>query len=214
MRYSVVLFDLDGTLVDTNHLIVHSFQHTLREKLGLEVTAADLHQYFGEPLVATMARFAPDRAQELTDFYRVFNLANHDALIREFVGVFDTVSALRQSGVRLAVVTSKKRDLALRGLRVSGLAPLFDAVVGMDETEKHKPDPEPALLALERLGAAPGHHVLMVGDSQYDMLCGKNAGLHTAAVAWTVQEREELAFTQPDHWIEAPADLVHLVLGR
>lgn len=214
MRYSVVLFDLDGTLVDTNHLIVRSFQHTLREKLGLEVSGADLYQYFGEPLVTTMGRFAPGRAEELTDFYRVFNLANHDALIREFEGVREAVATLRQAGVKLAVVTSKKRDLALRGLRVSGLEPLFDAVVGMDETEKHKPNPEPALLALERLGATAGRHVLMVGDSHFDMMCGKNAGLGTAAVAWTVQAREVLDATQPDHWIETPSDLIRLVMGE
>lgn len=209
MSFSVVLFDLDGTLIDTNHLIVTSFQHTLKEKLGLEVSEAAIYKHFGEPLPTTMARYSPDLAEELTDFYRVFNLANHDALVRNFEGVREMLADLRAAGVKLGVVTSKRRDLALRGMQVCGLQDCFDTVVGMDETEKHKPEPEPVFLALERLGARPGAHVLMVGDSRFDVECGRNAGVRTAAVGWTVQDRSGLA---PDYWVESPADLTELVL--
>lgn len=210
MRFSVVLFDLDGTLIDTNHLIVTSFRHTLKEKLGLDVSAEAIYKHFGEPLPTTMARYNPDRALELTDFYRVFNLANHDALVRGFEGIREMLAALRAAGVKLGVVTSKRRDLALRGMQVCGLEDCFDTVVGMDETEKHKPDPEPVFLALERLGESPGSHVLMVGDSRFDVECGRNAGVLTAAVGWTVQERGGLT---PELWVESAADLTALVLG-
>lgn len=211
--FTTVLFDLDGTLLDTNHLIVTSFQHTLKEKLGLELTAEEIYRYFGEPLVTTMERYAPERALELTEFYRTFNEANHDQLLRQFDGVMEMLQRLKAAGIKLAVVTSKRVDLARRGLQVSQMESLFDAVVGLDETEKHKPNPEPALLALQRLGEEPGPHVLMVGDSRFDILCGRNAGLKSAAVGWTVQDREVLGATQPDFWIEHPADLIGLVLG-
>lgn len=214
MRFSVVLFDLDGTLIDTNHLIVHTFQHVLKQELGLDVAAEELFRYFGEPLPVTLARWCPDRAEELTDLYRVYNLANHDRLLRQFEGMREALIELRQCGVKLAVVTSKKVATAQRGLQISCMDEFFDAVVGMDETDKHKPDPEPALLALDRLSDAAGKHVLMVGDSRFDILCGRNAGLSTAAVGWTVQSREELSLTRPDFWIESPASLVDLVLGR
>ncbi|MDB4895537.1 MAG: phosphoglycolate phosphatase [Firmicutes bacterium] len=214
MPFSVVLFDLDGTLIDTNHLIVSSFQHTFREKLGREVDAEEIHQYFGEPLITTMERYSQERAGELTDFYRTFNVANHDFLIRQFDGVLEALTALKAADIKLGIVTSKFHEMARRGLRVSRLEEFFDTVVGMDETEQHKPDAEPALLALRRLGVAPGHDVLMVGDSRFDILCGKNAGLKTAAVAWSVTGRESLTGSGPDFWIQRPADLVPLVLGK
>jgi pyrophosphatase PpaX len=214
MPFSVVLFDLDGTLIDTNHLIVSSFQHTFREKLGREVGAEEIYQYFGEPLITTMERYSQERAGELTDFYRTFNVANHDFLIRQFDGVLDALAALKAADIKLGIVTSKKHEMARRGLRVSRLEEFFDTVVGMDETEQHKPDAEPALLALRRLGVAPGDDVLMVGDSRFDILCGKNAGLKTAAVAWSVTGRDALASSGPDYWVKHPADLVPLVLGK
>ncbi len=214
MPYSVILFDLDGTLINTNDLIVASFQHTLREKLGREVPADEIRQYFGEPLATTMARYAPDRQRELVAFYRQFNHANHDRLLRQFPGVPEMVRTLHGAGVTLAVVTSKRTALARRGLRVSGLDPYFTTLVGADDTEKHKPDPAPALLALEWLGERPGGHVLMVGDSRYDILCGRGAGVRTAAVGWSAQSREALEAARPDYWIDQPRDLVQLVLGQ
>ncbi len=214
MPFSVVLFDLDGTLINTNHLIVHTFQHVLKQELGLEVTEQELYKYFGEPLPRTMARWSPERAEELADVYRVYNVANHDRLLRQFEGMHQALEQLSKAGVRLGVVTSKKLDTAMRGLKVSNMDGFFHTVVGMDETEKHKPDPEPVLLALQRLGEQPGPHVLMVGDSRFDILCGHNAGIKTAAVSWTVQDRGELDKSRPDHWLEHPSDLVALVMGK
>lgn len=213
MKFSVVLFDLDGTLINTNDLIVATFQHVLREKLGLEVPPAAIHQYFGEPLPVTLGRYAPDRAEELTEFYRVWNKANHDILIRNFEGIREMLQALKDAGVKLGIVTSKMRVGAFRGLRACGLEGFFDTVVGLDDTERHKPDPAPALLALERLGERPGDHVLFVGDSHFDILCGRGAGVQTAAVGWTMLVREQLAKAQPHHWVEDPTELAALVLG-
>ncbi|HWI61679.1 MAG TPA: pyrophosphatase PpaX [Symbiobacteriaceae bacterium] len=214
MPFSVVLFDLDGTVINTNDLIVFTFQHVLKTELGLDVPAPEIHKAFGEPLPRTMGRYCAERAEELTNIYRVFNLANHDALIKQFEGVREMLETLRAEGVKLGIVTSKKRDMALRGLRVCGLDTHFDTVVGMDETEKHKPGPEPVYLALERLGEVPGDHVLMVGDSTFDILCGRNAGVKTAAVRWTVIEHRLIDEAQPDTWVEAPGDLVPLALGK
>lgn len=212
MRFPVVIFDLDGTLIDTNGLIIATFQSVLKEELGLDLAPEELYPYFGEPLSVTMARFSPTKAEELTIAYRTWNLGQHDTLLRQFDGMHETVAGLKQAGVRLGVATSKKVAMARRGLRVSNLEHYFETVVGMDETELHKPNPEPALLVLSRLGLTPGDHVLMVGDSQFDILCGRNAGLKTAAVGWTMINRETLALSLPDYWLEHPKDLTDLVL--
>lgn len=212
-RFRTVLFDLDGTLIDTNHLIVTSFQHVFREHLGLEVPAEQIYTHFGEPLRRTLAQYAPDRVDELCDRYRTFNLAHHDQLIRQFPGMLEATSRLKRAGLKLAVVTSKYTRTAKRGLDVCRLTPFFDVVVGMDQTEKHKPDPEPCLEALRRLGEGAGPHVLMVGDSPFDIECGRNAGLRTAAVEWTVN-RQPLEASRPDYWVADPGDLVRLVLGE
>ncbi|MBY6276010.1 MAG: pyrophosphatase PpaX [Symbiobacterium thermophilum] len=211
-HFDAVLFDLDGTLIDTNRLIVTSFQHVFRTRLGLEVAPEEIYRFFGEPLRTTMTRFAPDRADELTEAYREYNLSVHDRLVRRFPGVNDAVAALRQAGVRLGVVTSKYTPLARRGLSVCGLEAHFPVVVGEDQTERHKPEPDPALLALELLGVQPGPRVLMVGDSPLDLRCGRAAGCRTAAVGWAL-DRAALAAGEPDFWLERPSDLVALVLS-
>lgn len=211
-RYTTVLFDLDGTLINTNQLIVTSFQHVFRTELGLEVPAAEIYRYFGEPLTRTMARYDAARAEELTAAYRAFNITKHDELVTPFPGIGESLHQLHAAGIGLGVVTSKFTELARRGLRVCGLEGYFPVVVGVDQTEGHKPGPEPALRACELLAVRPDHRVLMVGDSVYDMACGHNAGLRTAAVGWTV-DRSALSEGHPDHWVETAADLVDLVLG-
>ncbi|MBP2018360.1 pyrophosphatase PpaX [Symbiobacterium terraclitae] len=211
-NFDAVLFDLDGTLIDTNQLIVESFQHVFRSELGLEVTPAEIYPYFGEPLHTTLARYGPDRADELVAAYRKFNLSQHDRMVRPFPGVAGAVADLQAAGVRLGVVTSKITELALRGLRVCGIADYFPVVVGVDQTQRHKPEPDPALRAIALLGVEPGPRVLMVGDSPFDIACGRAAGCMTAAVGWAANPAP-LAACRPDFWIEQPADLVTVVTG-
>lgn len=210
--FSCVLFDLDGTLVDTNHLILTSFQQTLAEKLGLQVTPPEIVRYFGEPLDTTMQRFSAERWEELVAYYRAYNQRHHDDLIARFEGVPEMLARLQERGIRRGVVTSKYTDLARRGARCCGVEDLLEDFVGKDMTQKHKPDPTPVLFALERLGVAAGPHVLMVGDSPYDILAGKAAGVKTCAVGWTVLDRADLHAAGPDFFVESVAALEALCL--
>jgi len=214
-RFRVVLFDLDGTLIDSNALVVASFQHVFRALLGREVAAPAIVATFGEPLAVIFARHARDAAHaaELVAAYRAFNLEHHDALVREIAGVRECLARLRAAGVRVAVVTSKVGSVARRGLAVAGLERFFDVLVGPEDTAEHKPAAAPALRALELLGEAPGAHVLFVGDAHVDILCGRAAGCSTAAVAWTALERETVEAARPHVWVDSPAELAALVLG-
>jgi pyrophosphatase PpaX len=214
MRFSTVLFDLDGTLVNTNDLIIASFDHTFRTCLGLTVPPEKLRTHIGETLINTMRSYSEERAQELCDCYRAFNLAHHDRLIKQFEGVKEAIQELHAAGVKLAIVTSKQTETAWRGVKMAELDPYFDVLVGVDQVQKPKPDPEPVYLALEKLGVKPGPDVLMMGDTRFDILTGKNAGVKTVCVGWTIHDRAEIEALAPDYWVEKPADLVALVLGK
>lgn len=214
-QFRYVLFDLDGTLVDTADLIVRSFQHALHDQLGMHVAREQVLKTFGEPLRTTMIRLGgEERADALVASYRAFNVHHHDKLIRPFPGVARAVSALHAAGLRLAVTTSKLRDTAMMGLRHFRLDIYMDVVVGAERTHTHKPDPEPLLVTLGDLGGRPGPDVLMVGDSPADLLAGRRAGVRTAAVEWSVFPRAALTECNPNYWISDPGRLVALCLDQ
>jgi pyrophosphatase PpaX len=153
--FPVVLFDLDGTVVDTGGIILASMRHATREVLGREYSDHDLMKAVGGPgLAAQMEALSPYHVEELVTVYRAHNLPLHEE-VEPFEGVEDVLLRLHEEGVRIGIVTAKWRstvELAFARLRV---ADLFETVVGGDETEKHKPNPDPLLLAAHRLGVDP-----------------------------------------------------------
>jgi pyrophosphatase PpaX len=195
-RPAVWLFDFDGTLADSLELILASFRHATAEVLGAVPDDAVLRAGIGRPLIDQMRTLDPDRAQELFDVYVAHNVAWHDRLLRPYPGMDELLAALRADGRRLGVVSSKRRDTVELGLRLLGLDG-FETVVGWEDTEAHKPGPEPVLCALERMSAAAADAVY-VGDSAWDMRSGRAAGVATAAVLWGVGSREELEAEHPD----------------
>jgi pyrophosphatase PpaX len=144
--------------------------------------------------------------------YRTYNLANHDALVKEFVGVMETIETLKKKGYKLAIVTTKREDVAFKGLRLMKLDSFFDVMIAYDHVKKVKPDPEPIFLALEKLDSKP-EETLMVGDNFHDVLAGKNAGTKTAGVSWTIKGRDYLAKYDPDYMLENMTDLL-TILGE
>ncbi|MGN6380453.1 MAG: HAD-IA family hydrolase [Gaiellales bacterium] len=195
-RPDVWLFDFDGTLADSVELIMASFRHATARVLGYVPEEAVLRAGIGLPLIEQMRTLDPERAQELYDVYVEHNAAVHDELLRPYPGVDDLLTRLRTDGRRLGVVTSKRRETARLGLRVLGLEG-FDVVVGWDDTQTHKPGPEPLLHALELLGASP-EDAVYVGDTAWDVRAGRAAGVATVAVLWGVSERAELEAEGPD----------------
>jgi pyrophosphatase PpaX len=209
--FDPVLFDLDGTVVDTVELIVESFRHATRTVLGRELPDEHILAGVGQPLRAQMERLSAAHAQELYDVYREYNHRRHDELIRGYEGVEEVLRELRAGGRRLGIVTSKSRDTTQMAFRAVGLAEHFDAVVTATDTDEHKPAPAPLLLCLDLLGASAAR-AIYVGDSPYDVRAGAAAGMATAAVAWGVFGRESLLEARPDFWVERPADLIPLCL--
>lgn len=205
-----VMFDFDGTVADTNHLVYESFRVTLKEKLQVEPQRQDIYDLFGEPLERTLKRYVDD-IEDILAYYRAFNEENHDALIQPFPGVEAALRDLQAMGVKLGIVTSKRRAMALRGIEVLGLGDYFDVVITPEDTRNHKPSADPLLKGLERLGGIPPERVLMVGDSVFDIKCGQNAGARTVGVTYTVVGLEKLEALRPDYFVDALTELVDIV---
>lgn len=213
-QFHSVLFDLDGTLINTVELVVASFQYAFAAELGRAVKAEEVLARFGEPLRDTFARLAgPEHADRLIATYRQFNVANHDRLVTPFPGVREAVENLHQAGIKLAVTTSKVYDTALMGLRLYGLDQWMDAIVAADDVKRHKPDPEAVFVSLERLGQPADGGALIVGDSPFDLTAGRRAGIRTCAVGWSIFPADELNACEPDFWAAAPGDLVRICLN-
>ena len=213
LRPAAIIFDLDGTLLDTTPLILKSFQHTFAHHFQRPVTIEDIQPFMGQPLRAAMTAMAPGQEDEVTGTYRSFNLAHHDQLAAIFSGVHDTVKVLYEAGVKMAIVTSKTSATARRGLRLFNLEQYFEPVIGVEEVDKHKPDPEPVLAALRLTGLSP-LDCLMVGDSPHDLISGQGAGLKTAAVRWTHVAWNDVMAAKPDFVLASMADILPIVFDE
>lgn len=207
MNFAGVLFDLDGTLLDTSGLIIKSFQHTFKVHYQRDLAADEVYPFFGKTLRVAMETLGPDKVEDLIATYREFNLAKHDQLTTAFAGVVEVVQSLYNSGLKLGVVTSKTQGTALRGLRLFDIDKYFLTVVGADQCTKHKPDPEPVVMALTELGLMP-QQCLMVGDSPADIVSAQQAGTKTAAVKWTQVPWTTMTSVHPDHVLTAMVDLL------
>jgi pyrophosphatase PpaX len=215
MTIRTVLFDLDGTLIDSLRLILDSYHHTLAQHGFPARTDTEWLKGVGTPLRVQLADWQddPGTLEAMIATYREYNLEHHDRMVTVYPGVLDSVREIKARGLQTGLVTSKNRHGALRGLRLVGLEALMDMLVCADEVTNPKPHPEPVLKAVSLLGADPATTVY-VGDSVHDMNSGRAAGVLTAAALWGPFSRDQLESTKPDYWLETPADLVRLVGSR
>ncbi len=213
-RVRAVLFDLDGTLIDTVPHILASFRHATAEVLGAALPDDVLLMHVGVPLARQMRFFTDDEevAEALLAAYRRYNHATHDEMARLYDGTAETLSALHARGIPLGVVTSKSTRMAIRGIELFDLGRFFSVVVTADDVTLHKPDPYPVLHAAHLIGEAP-EACLYVGDSPHDIQSGRDAGALTAAAPWGVATAERLLEAGPDFLLGDVRDVVSLMAG-
>ena len=209
VRFPIVLFDLDGTLIDSGPIILASMQHAVRTVLGREIPVEELGTTIGgQGIVAQMSAIDADHADELLDVYKEHNDGLHETL-EAFDELLELLPGLRAEGRKLGIVTAKRHrtvDLALA--RFPALASSFDVVVAHEDTERHKPDPEPVLLAVEKLGGSP-EEAAYVGDSPFDIGAAKAAGVFAIAVGWGgIHPDERLLAQEPDAFVRTPEELL------
>jgi pyrophosphatase PpaX len=212
VRFPIVLFDLDGTLIDSGPIIVASMKHATRTVLGIEVDEARLRAAIGGPgLVSQMRELDPARAGELVDAYRAHNEPLHDEL-EAFGGMLDVMPRLRRRGHRLGIVTAKRHaTVELAFDRFPELRELAEVLIGFEDTDRHKPEPDPLLAALARLGAEPQQSAY-VGDSPFDVRAANAGGLFSVAVGWGgIHSAESLREAGPDILVDDPRELLDVL---
>lgn len=209
MNIKTVLFDLDGTLIDTNELINESFRHTFK-KYNYTFTEEEIRDFNGPPLRDTFVNLNNDLAEEMIQTYREHNLANHEAYVKAFPNVEKTIKALLDMDIKIGIVSAKMRPGVELGLEVVGLAKYFETIVTIDEVKNPKPHPESVFLAMKELKAKPAA-TIVVGDNFHDIEAGRDAGTQTAGVAWSTKGKGFLQQYNPTYMLEDMSDLIKIV---
>lgn len=210
MNINTILFDLDGTLINTNDLIIESFLHTLNHYYPDRYRREDVLPFIGPPLIDTFKSIDEERVEEMVARYRKFNHEQHDILVKEYETVYDTVKTLHEKEFKIGIVTTKIRQTVNMGLKLTKLDSFFDVIVTLDDVENAKPHPEPILKALSQLNAKP-EEAIMVGDNHHDIEAGKNAGTKTAGVSWSLKGLEYIQSLHPDYILNKMSDLLSIV---
>lgn len=210
-KIEAILFDLDGTIIDTNELIFQTFEHVLKGQTKEIFERKHLIPHMGKPLGEQLQLLSgKDRADDLTAAYREYNARMHDELVKEFPHVREVIAELFRRGIKLGVVTTKIRKTTEMGLNLCGIKQYFQSIVTIEDVEHPKPYPEPVLKAMRELGVDPGA-TMMVGDSQWDIEAANRAGVVSVGVAWSLKGEDVLQTYQPDHIIHDMRDLLTMV---
>ncbi len=208
-----VLFDLDGTLIDTIEMIRSSMRHATCEVLGEALPDAILMRNVGIPLRTQMEEFSAENVDELLRVYREHNARVHDEMLKEYPGVEDALVELRSRGLQLGVVTSKSRPVAFRGLERFGLDRFFETVVTCDDVDRFKPDPFPLEWAAELLNVDISK-CAYVGDSPHDMSAAVSAGCVSIAALWGAFSEADVLAPGPTYKAASMTEVVAILTGR
>ncbi len=201
-RPYAVLFDLDGTLVDSIALLLASMRHTFHGRTR-QPTDAEWIEGIGTPLPKQLTPYveSDEDRERLVNRYRTFQVENHDKLMARYEGVIDTLALLYQRGHPMAIVTSKGNAMMERGLKFIGADDYIEVAIGYDSVHIHKPDPYPVKAALEKLEYSADEAVF-VGDSPHDVKSGNSAGVITIAALWGPFTKSQLAPFNPTHFLD------------
>lgn len=205
-----VIFDLDGTLIDTNDLIIDTFYYVINELLGRSPTEEELNHVYGKTLDEQMEFFSMERSQELVDAYKSYYRTHMDARTHLFEGVKDLLDDLARMNIKVATVTNKGSRGVLHAFDKFDLGKYFDATISADDVSNGKPDPEGIFAVLDRLGVEAGE-ALFVGDSLNDISAAKKAGVVSVLVGWTLFHEDHYTEFGADFIINKPMDLLKLL---
>lgn len=236
-KFDTILFDLDGTLLDTKPLIDRSFIHTFEHfRPDYVLKDEELDSFFGPTLYQTFSRYSTDEKEieEMIAYYREYNIKNHDEIVKPMQGAKDLIYSLHKKGYNIGVVSSKKTDLVCHGLELFGLLDKMDIVIGADEVKNHKPAPDGILLAIKELKKnnkntqldsnnkfmkyinsifnkpkKPVNKVAYVGDTLNDIIAGKNANVKTIGCLY-IKNPEVMLEAKPDYVIEKLTDILKI----
>lgn len=213
MKTKALLFDFDGTLLNTNDLIIQTFMYIFDEKFPGQYSTEDCLRFIGPSLKQTFDELTPGETDVMIGKYKEWNAINHDRLVTSYDAVVETLEELHKLGVKMAIVSTKSRESLARGLKVLCAEQFFYVIVGLDDVKHVKPHPEPVLLALQKLGIEK-EEAIMIGDNSHDIEGGQNAGVRTAGVAWSAKGVDYLMSYEPTYMLHHMRDLLEIVKGE
>lgn len=208
--FKYVVFDFDGTLVNSNYLIDLTLRETSKQVLNKEITKETIDDVWGKVLTEQMKTLDPTRVDELCEFYSGFYRKHRDEHTTIFEGIKEMLDDLIKLGFKLSIVTNKGVSGLEHGLEMFGLEDYFDICLAKTDVVMKKPHPEGLFKVMEFYNAKP-EEMLFVGDSIHDLECGKNAGVDTVLVKWTVINLESLLKEKPNYVISTPDELIGIV---
>ena len=189
-KYKVLLFDLDGTLCDTDEMLIQSFFALYKKYRPAKIrTREELIYFSGPPIKKTLVDEFPDYPFE--EIYKAFQETSRELYlpyVKAFDNEIETLKKLREAGYLLGVVTNKGAPLTKYSLEVSHIDGLFDVVISADDVNAPKPSPLGINKALERLGIEDKGKVLYIGDNDIDYETATNAGVDAMLVTWGPRE--------------------------
>ena len=213
MKISTIIFDFDGTIMNTNEVIMQSWQHTYMVLEGKERPRNEILKSFGEPLKLSMEKAFPNKdAEEAMSIYRGYQKNNFDDVVTVFDGIPELIKKLNKEGYKIGIVTSRTRESTIRGLENYELEKYILEIVSCEDTLKHKPDPEPMNIVLRRFGTKP-ENAIMIGDSRFDIQCAHNAGVKAVMVSWAeAMSLEDMkGSSKPDYILQEANDLFDII---
>jgi pyrophosphatase PpaX len=211
-KIDTILFDLDGTLIDTNEIIIKSYQHAYKTHLpNLSISRQTIIDQIGPTLndIFSLYTDSPFTIKALIDTYREYYVEHEDKYHKLYPKVYETIHYLKSNGYQLGIVTSKFKIAAWPSFTHYKLDSLFDVFIALDDVKSPKPNKEPVLKALSHFKTIRG--AMMIGDNQGDILSGKNAGILSAGVAWSIKGKAHLKKVNPDYMFETMDDIIKLL---
>ena len=212
-KFELVLFDLDGTLIDTDKLIFMSYRHVFNKyRPDYKLTFEEVISFLGPTLMDTFKVYFPnENHDEMIEEYRKYTMEHHHKFVNAFSGAEQVMKELRELGVHIGIVTSKRRDVAMFGLQEFNLDKYTELMVDCNDVKNFKPHPEGINKALDYFNIKP-ENTLMVGDSKSDMLAGINAKCKVAAVNYSIKG-EFYNELNVDYVINELNDIIKIVKG-
>jgi pyrophosphatase PpaX len=210
-KINTILFDLDGTLVDSNEIIIQSFKETFKHyQPNVEYTREQIIEMIGPPLKETFKIVSeePQVINEMIAYYRTFYQKHEFEYIKLYDNVIETLKKLSELDINLGIVTTKFEESAMPSINLFSIDKYIKNYSFLGSVSEHKPSPEPVFYVLKQFDCVD--KALMIGDNPSDILAGKNAGILTCGIEWTLV-KDRLKATNPDFWIKDYKEILEIV---
>jgi pyrophosphatase PpaX len=212
MNFNCFIFDFDGTLAHSEPAYRGAFLHSIKLHTGLDVNEEEFRDFWNVTPQEVLSRYSRERLDEMLASFEEHYYANHHHHLTPYEGIAELLRSLGDCGACIAVVSLKPRRAGEREIDFTGLRSMIDVSVWGDDVERPKPEPDGVIRAMAELGADP-RSTLVIGDSPADIMMGRSAGTRTAAALWGGSSREQLFAASPDLALDAPGDLLSIVLA-